>query len=119
MSRKSLWINLGDGKCVFLEVSAPRKSCRSESQSESRGPHCYESCSHVPTGIPLGEVTEGAKIRLKIRALTVMDIAFRRRCVLHRGRSVAEGTPLPARISILIDRNYTIIVCFFFDLVIN
>ena len=26
-----------------------------------------------------------------VRALTVMDLALRRRCVLHRGRSVAEG----------------------------
>ena len=31
-----------------------------------------------------------------VRALTVMDLALRRRCVLHRGRSVAEGTPLSA-----------------------
>ena len=48
----------GDGKCGFLEVRAPRKSWRSESQSESKGPHCYGPCSHVPAGLPRGEVTE-------------------------------------------------------------
>ena len=37
-----------------------------------------------------------AKVRVRVRALTVMDLAPRRRCVLHRGRSVAEGTPLSA-----------------------
>ena len=51
-------INWGDGKCGFLEVRAPRKSWRSESQSESKGPHCYGPCSHVPAGLPRGEVTE-------------------------------------------------------------
>ena len=54
-----------------------------------------------------------AKVRVRVRALTVMDLALRRRCVLHRGRSVAEGTPLSAPISLLIDRNYTITVWFF------
>ena len=45
-------------KCGFLEVRAPRKNWRSESQSESKGPHCYGPCSHVPAGLPRGEVTE-------------------------------------------------------------
>ena len=45
-------------KCGFLEVRAPRKSWRSESQSESKGPHCYGTCSHVPAGLPRGEVIE-------------------------------------------------------------
>ena len=53
-----LWINLGDGKCGFLEVRAPRKSWRSESQSESKSPHCYGPCSHVPARLPHVEVTE-------------------------------------------------------------
>ena len=55
---------------------------------------------------------------MKVRALAVIDLALRRRCVLHRGRSVAEGTPLNAPISLLIDRNYTITV-WFFDLVFS
>ena len=50
---------------------------------------------------------------MKVRALTVMDLALRRRCVLHRGRSVAEGTSLSDPISLLIDKNYTITVWFF------
>ena len=41
-----------------------------------------------------------------------MDLALRRRCVLHRGRSVAEGTPLSVPISLLIDRNYMITIWF-------
>ena len=44
--------------CGFLEVRAPRKSCRSESQSESEGPHCYGPCFNVPAGLPCGEVIE-------------------------------------------------------------
>ena len=45
-------------KCGFLEVRAARKNWRSESQSESKGPHCYGPCSHVPARLPRGEVTE-------------------------------------------------------------
>ena len=44
---------MDDGKWDFLEVRAPRKSW-----SESKGPHCYGPCSHVPTGLPRGEVTK-------------------------------------------------------------
>ena len=44
--------------CDFLEVRAPRKSWRSESQSESKVPHCYGPCSRVPAGLPCGKVTE-------------------------------------------------------------
>ena len=70
-------------KCGFLEVRAPRKNWRSESQSESKGPHCYGPCSHVPAGLPRGEVTERSE-----------DQGEGKRP--HRGRSVAEGTPLSA-----------------------
>ena len=55
---------------------------------------------------------------MKVRALTVMDLALRRRCVLHRGRSVTEGTSLSDPISLLINKNYTITV-WFFDLMIS
>ena len=47
-----------------------------------------------------------------------MNLVLRRRCVLRRGRSVAEGSAVSAPISLLIDRNYTITV-WFFDLVIG
>ena len=45
-------------KCGFLKVRPPDKSWSSESQSESKGPHCYGPCSRVPAGLPRGEVTE-------------------------------------------------------------
>ena len=58
-SRKSFvdkfWVT---EKCGFLEVRGLQKKLRSESQSESKGPHCYGLCSHVPAGLPRGEVTE-------------------------------------------------------------
>ena len=113
-----LWINLGDGKCGFLEVKAPRKSWISESQSESKGPHGMDLALMSQPGFPVVKWPREAKIRVKVRALAVIDLALRRRCVLHRGRSVAEGTPLNAPISLLIDRNYTITV-WFFDLVFS
>ena len=52
-------------------------------------------------GFPVVKWQREAKIRVKVRALAVMDLALRRRCVLHRGRSVAEGTPFSAPISLL------------------
>ena len=33
---------------------------------------------------------------MNVKALTVIDLALHRRCLLHRGQSVAEGTPLSA-----------------------
>ena len=76
-------------KCGFL---APRKSWRSESQSESKGPHCYGPCSHVPAGLPRGEVTERSEDQGEGKGPhRYGPYSPSRRCVLHRGRSVAEG----------------------------
>ena len=51
-----LWINLGVGKVRFSGGNGPQKKL--EKESESKDPHCYGPCSHVPAGLPRGEVTE-------------------------------------------------------------
>ena len=94
----------------FSEGKAPRKSWRSESQSESKGPRCYGPCPHVPVGLPRGEVTERSESKGPSPLPHVAGVCFTR---LHRGPSVAEVTPLSAPISVLIDRNDTITVWFF------
>ena len=73
-------MNLGYGKCGFQHVMAPRKTRRNESQSESKGLHCYGSCSHVPAGLPCCEVNETSEDQDEGK-----DLAPHRRCLLHRG----------------------------------
>ena len=50
----------------------------------------------------------------KYQLMSHANILWIRRCILRRGRSVAKATALSAPISLLIDRNYTITVCFFY-----
>ena len=91
-THKFLWINLGR-----------RKSCRRESGSGSKGPHCYGPCSHVAAGLSGCEVTERSEDQGEGNGPHCYGLSLRRRCVLHRRRKVAEGTSLSAPISLLIE----------------
>ena len=105
-SRKSLWKILVMESAIFWRYM-PREA---KIGVKVRALTIMDLTLMSQPGFPEVKLPREAKIRVKVRAHTVMDLVLRCRCVLRRGRSVAEGTPLSAPISLLIDRNYTITV---------
>ena len=103
----------------FSGGKGPQKKLEKRKNSESEGPHCYGPCSHVPTRLPRGEITERSEDQVEGKGPHLYGPLCSPSPVCpYRGRSVAVGTPLSAPISLFIARNYTITV-WFFDLVIS
>ena len=107
-----MWIHFWWRKVRFSGGKGPQKKLEKRKNSESEGPHCYGPCSHVPTGLPRGEITERSEDQVEGKGPHLYGPCSPSPVCPYRGRSVAEGTPLSAPISLLIARNYTITVCF-------